>query len=147
MNLDKIFFDPDKKRIVRRREKRMKSGDQLVAIMVIEDMVMHMIDEYPQLLTMVGLAASQANAVNVSKMVENVDQLKEKMSEMKETLRKERGEGLKLKIKYDDTLLDLEKLKGAYQILESNKTTLTLSIEITEGEKRDLEGKVSELEK
>ena len=53
---------------------------------------------------MVGLAAAQANAVNVSKMVEDVDQSKEKMSRMKETLRKERGEGQELKRKYDDTL-------------------------------------------
>ena len=65
---------------------------------------------------------------------------------MKETLRKERGEGQELKRKYDDTLSVLEKLNGAYHILESNKDALALSIEITEGEKRDLEGKVSELE-
>ena len=66
---------------------------------------------------------------------------------MKETLRKERGEGQELKRKYDNTLSDLEKLKGAYKILESDKFSLTLSIEITEGEKRDLEGNFSELEK
>ena len=80
-------------------------------------------------------------------MIEDADQLKDKISQMKETLRKERGEGQELKRKYDDTLSDLEKLKGAYHISELDKTALTLSIAITEGEKRDLEDKVSELEK
>ena len=65
---------------------------------------------------------------------------------MKQTLRKERGEGQSLKIKHDDILTELEKLKEAYEILESDKDALVLSATITEREKKDLEQKVSELE-
>ena len=67
------------------------------------------------------------------------------MSQVKETLRKERGEGKILKRKYDDTLTELERLKEAYQILQSDKDALMLSATITEGEKKDLEDKVEDL--
>ena len=66
---------------------------------------------------------------------------------MKETLRKERGEGQSLKRKHDDILTKLEKLKDAYKILETEKDALVLLATITEGEKKDLERKVLELEK
>ena len=67
------------------------------------------------------------------------------MSQVKETLRKERGEGQILKRKYDDTLTELERLKEAYQILQSNKCALILSATIAKGEKKDLEDKVADL--
>ena len=58
---------------------------------------------------------------------------------MKENLRKERGEGQSLKMKHDDILTELDKLKEAYKILESDKDALVLSATITEREKKDLE--------
>ena len=67
------------------------------------------------------------------------------MSQVKETLRKERGEVKILKIKYDDILTELEILKERCQILQSDKDALILSATITEGEKRDLENKVEYL--
>ena len=44
-NLDTIFFDLEKKRIVRRTKKRMKMGDQPVAVMVTEETFMQRTDE------------------------------------------------------------------------------------------------------
>ena len=67
------------------------------------------------------------------------------MSQVKETLRKERGEGKSLKRKYDDSLTELERLNEAYQILHVEKYALVLSATITEGEKKDLEDKVEYL--
>ena len=108
-------------------------GDQTMVFMVTKETVMHRTDEYPRLLAMESVETTQATLVNVGKMVEDDEQYKEKMSQMKETLRKEREEGQVLKRKYDDTLSYFEKLKEAYQMLESNKDALTLSITITEG--------------
>ena len=113
-NLNIIVFDLEKKRIARRTEKRMKMGDHPVAVMVIENKVMHRTDEYHQLLAMADVETSQANIVNVSKLVKDIEQYKENMSQMKETLRKERGEGHDLKRKHDDILSEFEKLKEAY---------------------------------
>ena len=65
---------------------------------------------------------------------------------MKETLKKERGEGKILKRKHEDSLSQLDKLREACQISESDKDSLVLSINIIEGEKKDIEKHVSELE-
>ena len=94
--------------------------------------------KYPKLLAAAGVASALANADNVNQMVDDLEQYKEKMSQVKETLRKERGEGKSLKIKYVDTLIELERLNEAYQILQSEKDALILSATITEGEKMDL---------
>ena len=51
-------------------------GDQPVAVMVTEKTVMHRTDEDPRFFAMVGVAASQANIVNVSKLVEDTEQYK-----------------------------------------------------------------------
>ena len=52
-----------------------------------------------------------------------------------------------MKIKYDDTLTELERLKEAYQILHVEKDALVLFATITEGEKKDMEDKVEDLKK
>ena len=69
------------------------------------------------------------------------DQYKDKMEQMKETLRKEQGEGRETKRKYDVTLSNLERLKEAYKILEAERDALVLSNTIISGENKDLEGK------
>ena len=125
----------------------MKVSDQLVEFMVMEKKFMQGTNEDPQLLVMASIIVGQANVDNVSKLVEHVGNYKERMSHMKETLRKERGHRQDLKRKHDDILSEFEKLKEAYQVLESDKDALTLSVAITGGEKRYLEIKFLELEK
>ena len=114
--------------------------------MATENIVMQETNEDPQLLAMASVAATKYNVDNVSKLVVGVGHYKERMSQMKETLRKERGEGQELKRKHVDTFSNFERLKRAYKVLESEKDALILSVAITEGEKRDLESKISELE-
>ena len=129
-----------------RSEKRVDTRDQPIEIMVMKKRIIHGTNKDPKLLVMAGVASALANADNVGKMVDDLEQYKEKMSQMKETLRKERGEGKILKRKHDDSLIELERLKEAYQILQSDKDALVLSANITEGEKKNLERKVLELE-
>ena len=93
-----------------------------------------------------GIATAHANAYNVSKLKGTVDQYKDKMSQMKETLRKEERVGQQAKWKYDATLPNLEKLKQYYHILEAEKDALKLSNIILDGEKKDLESKMVEME-
>ena len=50
-----------------------------------------------------------------------------------------------MKRKYDDTLIELEKLKEAYQILQLDKDYLIFSATIIEGENTDLEDKVANI--
>ena len=50
-----------------------------------------------------------------------------------------------MKRKHVDRLSELEKLREACQISESDKDSLVLSINIIEGEKKDLEKQVTEV--
>ena len=65
---------------------------------------------------------------------------------MKETLRKEQGVHRETKMKYHATLLDLERLQEAYQILEAERDALVFSNTIISGEKKYSEHKISGLE-
>ena len=65
---------------------------------------------------------------------------------MKNTLVKQRGEGGELKRKHEATLSKFEKLQKAFTYLEWEKDALVISVTITEGEKKDLESKILELE-
>ena len=75
-------------------------------------------DEDPQLMPLVNVASTQANAYNVDTLKETVDQYKEKMVRVKDTLMKERGEGREMKRKHEATLLEFERLQQTYRILE-----------------------------
>ena len=91
--LDTILFDPKKKSIVWRSNKILKVGTQPKVVTVNEKSIMQGTNEDPQLMESISVATAQANANNIDKLMENVDQYKEKMIKMKDTLVKERGEG------------------------------------------------------
>ena len=65
-----------------------------------------------------GIANSYANAHNVDRLMENIEQDKGKMAEMKEVLRKEEKVGREPKRKYDATLSEFERHQQRHQILE-----------------------------
>ena len=65
---------------------------------------------------------------------------------MRENLKKEMGEGKILKRKHEDSLSELEKFRETCHILQSDKDALVLSVNIIEGEKRDLEKRAAEVE-
>ena len=115
--------------------------------MVTEKIVIHGTNKNPKLLARAGVASALANVDNMDKMVDDLEQYKEKISQMKEPLKKERGEGQSLKRKHEDSLSELEKFREACPIMQSDKDALVFSINIIEGEKRDLEKRVLEVEK
>ena len=124
-----------------RIEKRVDTGKKQ-EIMVTEKTVIHGTDKDPRLLARAGVSSTLANVDNVDKIVDDLEQYKKKVSQMKETLKKERGEGKSLKRKHEDSLSELEKLGEACQILQYEKYALVLSINIIEGEKKDLKKQV-----
>ena len=94
----------------------------------------------------IGIETTQVNSYNVSKLKGAVDQYKDKMAKIKESLRKEERVGRETKRKYDATLSDLERLQESYQILEAKRDSLLLSNTIISGEKNNLEGRILGLE-
>ena len=128
-----------------RTEKRVDTGKKQ-GIMVTEKTVVHGTDKDPKLLSRESVALTLANVDIVDKIVDDLEQYKKKVSQMKETLKKERGEGQSLKRKHEDSLSELEKLREACQMLQSDKDALVLSVNIIEGEKKDLKKQVAEVE-
>ena len=104
--------------------------------MVTEKTIIHGIDKDPRLL---------ANVYIVDKIMDYLEQYKKKVFQMKETMKKERGEGQSLKRKHEYILSEIEKSRDTCQILQSNKDALVLSINIIEGEKKDLKKQVAEV--
>ena len=103
-----------------------------------EKVVIKNTDENPEQMVWISVPAAQASAYNVGKLKGAIDQYKENMAQMKETLRKEHGESREVKQKHDATLSYLERLQEAYQVLEAKKEALVLPNTIVDGEKKDL---------
>ena len=108
--LDKLFFDPKWKTIVRRSKKKLKVGIQPKVVTVTERVVMKGTNEDPQQMASISVHCAQANAYDVDRLKESVDQYKEKMVKVKDTLMKERGEGPYMKRKHEATLSEFERL-------------------------------------
>ena len=131
--------------IVMRTEKRVDTGKKQ-GFMVTEKKLVHGTNKDPKLLARAGVASTLENVDNVEKMVDDLEQYKEKISQMRETLKKDRGEGKNLKIKLEDSLRELEKFRETCHILQSDKYALVLLVNILKGEKRDLEKRIAEVE-
>ena len=69
------------------------------------------VEEHPKKLASMGIANAYANAHNVDRLLENIEQYKGKMAEMKEVLRKEERVSRESKIKYEDTLSNFERIQ------------------------------------
>ena len=85
-------------------------GIQPKITIVTEKMVVKYVEEDPKQMASMGIATTDANAHNISKLTKTLDQYKGKMAELKEVLKKEERVGRESKRKYEATLSDYEKL-------------------------------------
>ena len=74
--LDTIFFDPKKKTIVCRLEKRLRIDTQPEVVMTTDKIIVQDANQDPVFLASVIIAATQANADDVGKLVEDVEHYK-----------------------------------------------------------------------
>ena len=65
----------------------------------------------------ISVVFDQSNTYNVDILKETVDQYKENMVRVKDTLMKERGEGREIKRKHEATLSYFARLQESYQVL------------------------------
>ena len=76
------------------------------------------LEEHPKELDSMGIENAYANAHNVDKLMENIEQYKGKMAEMKQVLRKEEKVRRWSKREYEATLSNFERFQKKHQILE-----------------------------
>ena len=70
--------------------------------MIIDKTMVHGMDADPRLTTRAGVALTQATKYNVDRPMTDLKQSRKNAAQLKETLKKERDEGHKLKRKYED---------------------------------------------
>ena len=88
-------------------------------------------DADPRLTTRAGVALTQATEYNVDRLMTDLDQSRKNVAQLKETLKKERDEGHKLKRKYQDMQNEVRTSKTELQTLQANKMALEVSVEKT----------------
>ena len=117
-SLEDMHFYPKKKSIMWRTEKTLRMGDQPSVTTVTERIVVKNVEDNMKQMDSMKIAYAYANAHNVDKLTETLEQYKGKMTKMKEVLRKEERVCKESKRKYEATLSDYEKLQQEYKILE-----------------------------
>ena len=86
-----IFYGKEKKRIVKRTKKKVDIGGKL-GKMVTDKTVVHDTHKDPQLLARTGVAITLATEDNVDRIMTDLEQSQKKVAQLKENLKKERGE-------------------------------------------------------
>ena len=92
---------------------------QTNVLTVMENTIMEGTNKDPKFTASVNMAASQASVDNVYRLMNNVEQNKEKMLKLKDNLVKMWGEGIELKRQHDSILSKKERLLNEYQNLET----------------------------
>ena len=111
-----IFYDKEKKRIVKRTKKKVETGGQS-GKMITEKIMVYGTDPDPQLTARAGVALTQATEDNVDRLMTDLEQSKKNAAQLKETLKKERDEGHKLKRKFEDMHNEVRNVKIELQTL------------------------------
>ena len=106
-DLNTIFYDKAKKRIVKRTEKKVNTGGKM-GVMVTEKEMVHGTDKDPRLMARTGVATALSTEDNVDRIMMDLEQSQKKVTQLKETLKKERNESQNLKRKYEDMVSEIE---------------------------------------
>ena len=89
-------------------------GDKPPITTITKRTVVKNVEDNPKQMASMGIASTYAKAHNIGKLTEALEQFKGKMTEMKVVLKKEERLCRESKRKYEDTLLDYEKLQQDY---------------------------------
>ena len=96
-----IFYDKEKKMIVKRTERKIETGG-LFGKMINDTTIVYVTDRDPRFTIRAGAALIHAFEDNVDKIMMDLVQSKKSYSQLKDTLRKEREKNNRLKRKFED---------------------------------------------
>ena len=85
LDFNTIFYDKEKKRIVKRTEKKVDTGGKL-GKMVTDKIVVHGSHKDPRLIARAGAALTLATEDNVDRLMTNLEQSWNNAAQLKETL-------------------------------------------------------------
>ena len=125
---------------MRRTEKKVEAKD-LSGKMVTDTAVMLGTDKDPMFTIRAGAALIDASADNINKVMIELESAKKTTTQLKDTMRQERGEGSRLKRKYEHVLREMESTKGEVHDLQEEiqaKGTAQEALEKEQQEVQDL---------
>ena len=105
--------------------------------MIIDKTLVHRTNTDPRLIARAGVALTQAMEDNVDRLMMELEQSRKNATQLKETLKKERDEGQKLKRKYEDMMNGFKTSRMEFQTLQVDKNALEISAKKTEKNAQD----------
>ena len=84
-----IFYDKERKRIVKRTKRKVETGGQL-GKMINDTTIVYGTDKDPRFTIRAGAALIHASEYNVDRIMTNLEQSKKSAAQLKDTLRRER---------------------------------------------------------
>ena len=119
-----IFYDREKKRIVKRTKRKVETGGQS-GKMINDTTVVYGTDKDPRFTIRAGAALIHAFEDNVDRIMTDLEQLKKSSSQLKDTLRREREENNRLKRrKFEDIQRKIKSSKAELQSLQVEKRSM-----------------------
>ena len=115
-----VYCDRATKRIVKRTERKIEMGD-LLGKMILDLPVMLGTDQDPRFTIRAGAALIQASEDNVGRIMTDLELSKKSSAQLKDTLRKEREEGNRMKRKYEDMQREIKASKDELQALHEER--------------------------
>ena len=132
-----IFYDRERKRIVKRTERKVETGGQSDK-MVNDTTVVYGIEKDPRFTIRAGAALIYASEDNVDRIMTDLEQSKKSTVQLKDTLRREREESSRLKRKFEYMQHEIKSSKAELQFLQVEKR----SLEATQGSLEKLQRNV-----
>ena len=118
-----IFYDKEKKRIVKRTERKVETGG-LPNKMINDTTIVYGTDRDPRFTIRAWAALIHASEDSVDKIMTDLEQSKKSSSQLKDTLRKEREENNRLKRKFEDIQKEIKSAKAELQVLQIEKRSM-----------------------
>ena len=140
-----VYYDRATKRIMRRTERKIEA-EGMTSTMITDKAVMVGTDKDPRFVIRAGRAAIDATEDNVDRMMKEIDSTKKNSSQLKDTLRREREEGNRLKRKYEHVLKEMEATKSEiHAIRQEALGKAQQEIQVLKDEKEKLRVKMEDL--
>ena len=121
LDFNTIFYDRERKRIVKRTERKFETGGEL-GKMINDRTIVYGRDKDPRFIVRTGAALIHSFEDNVDQIMTDLEQSKKSIAQLKDTLRREREESSRLKRKFEDMQHEIKSSK--VEILQVEKIYL-----------------------
>ena len=126
-----VFYDREMKRIMKRTERRVEA-ESMPGKMITDTAVMLATDQDPRFTLRAEAALIDASEDNINRVMTELESSKKSSAQLKDTLRKEREEGNRLKRKYEHLQREMKTAEAELQTLHEERQAKEMTQECLE---------------